>query len=242
MGRAIEVDQFPDSCPHCHYAGKQIFMESERVVTTRRYPRLKVVYLATRCPREECGKPAFAIYEEPADHMRHLSGDTYRLRSQTPWTPARHRRDAAVAAISTDFYEILDQAAAAEAYGLPLIAGAGYRKALEYLVKDYVLAEPRKNLETAIAAGNTSGAASIQAEIDKLLERPLGGKNGIIALIEDERLQKVAERAVWLGNDEVHYTKKWDDKDIEDLKLVLDLVVSIIQNNARYTALLEDMP
>jgi hypothetical protein len=52
----------------------------------------------------------------------------------------------------------------------------------------------------------------------------------------------VAERAVWLGNDEVHYTKKWENKDIDDLKTLINLVMSIIHNNASYEQLLDDMP
>lgn len=153
-----------------------------------------------------------------------------------------HERDKTISAISPNFYDILDQSLAAEARQLPLVAGAGYRKALEYLVKDYVLVQPRERLRQAEESGNQTAAATIQTEMNTILELPLGGKKGVIALIQDAKLQKVAERAVWLGNDEVHYTRKWTDKDIEDLKVVIRLVTSIIQNNASYEALLTDMP
>ena len=35
---------------------------------------------------------------------------------------------------------MLSQAETAEKYGLTLVCGPGYRKALEFLIKDYVLA------------------------------------------------------------------------------------------------------
>ncbi|MGF6947536.1 hypothetical protein QF028_000029 [Neobacillus sp. B4I6] len=38
----------------------------------------------------------------------------------------------------------------------------------------------------------------------------------------------MAERAVWLGNDETHYVRKWDDKDLKDLKNLIDLTVYFI--------------
>jgi Tfp pilus assembly protein PilN len=31
------------------------------------------------------------------------------------------------------------------------------------------------------------------------------------------------ERTAWLGNDEAHYVKRWQDHDLEDLKQLLDL-------------------
>ncbi len=41
--------------------------------------------------------------------------------------------------------------------------------------------------------------------------------------IDDPRLKSTAEKAVWLGNDEAHYIKKWEDKDIADLKVLIRL-------------------
>ena len=39
------------------------------------------------------------------------------------------------------------------------------------------------------------------------------------------------KRAVWLGNDETHYVRKWEDKDISDLKRLIKLTVNWIENN-----------
>lgn len=35
----------------------------------------------------------------------------------------------------------------------------------------------------------------------------------------------MAKGASWLGNDETHYVRKWKDKDISDLKKMIELTV-----------------
>jgi len=42
--------------------------------------------------------------------------------------------------------------------------------------------------------------------------------------------KSVAERATWLGNDETHYYRKWENKDISDLKALLRLTINAIEN------------
>jgi hypothetical protein len=36
--------------------------------------------------------------------------------------------------------------------------------------------------------------------------------------VNDARLKSTAERAAWLGNDKTHYIRKWEYKDLQDLK------------------------
>jgi len=43
--------------------------------------------------------------------------------------------------------------------------------------------------------------------------------------IDDPRIKGSAKRAAWLGNDETHYLRKWEGKDVEDLKTLIDLTV-----------------
>ena len=38
----------------------------------------------------------------------------------------------------------------------------------------------------------------------------------------------MAKGATWLGNDETHYVKKWENKDITDLKNLIDLTLAWI--------------
>lgn len=236
----IQIGPLPDGCPHCHHAGKQILAQAEMVWLRRMQEH--DLWVMMKCPRHQCGKPYFAVYEEPPFSLRMPGDDTYKWKYSTPWSPQKHQRNADIENISPDFYDILDQAAAPEQHRLPLIAGAGYRKALEYLVKDYVLVPYLQRYEVAKQSNDAAAVEQIEQEIKTILGRNLGGKNGVISLMPDEKLQKVAERAVWLGNDEVHYTRKWTDKDIGDLKTITGMVVNIITSNADYQRLIQDMP
>ena len=47
-------------------------------------------------------------------------------------------------------------------------------------------------------------------------------------IIDNPRIKEIARRATWLGNDETHYFRKWDDKDLEDLKKLIQITVHFI--------------
>ena len=47
--------------------------------------------------------------------------------------------------------------------------------------------------------------------------------------LNDVRLNAVATKGAWLGNDESHYVRKWKESDIEDLKVMINLTVKWIE-------------
>ena len=112
--------------------------------------------------------------------------------------------------ISPTFSEIFNQAEHAEAAELDQLVGIGLRKALEFLVKDFAVSEN----------------AGKEQEIRNSL---LG--SCIANFIDDANVKECAKRAAWLGNDETHYTRKWDTKDVSDLKLLVRLTVNWIENS-----------
>ena len=59
--------------------------------------------------------------------------------------------------------------------------------------------------------------------------------------VDDINIKVCAERATWLGNDETHYERKWEDKDIKDLKNLIELTVTWIELNIRTKNYLEEM-
>lgn len=106
---------------------------------------------------------------------------------------------------SPSFVEIYNQAFAAECYNLDQIAGIGYRKALEFLIKDYLV---------------KSNPPEEKEKIEKLqLGKCISDK------IDNKQLKIAASRATWLGNDQAHYVQKFNDKDINDLKRLIRLTV-----------------
>lgn len=123
--------------------------------------------------------------------------------------------------ISTAFCEIYNQAYAAQQMKLTQICGVGYRKALEFLIKDYVISK------------DTSKEESIK-------KKNLG--NCIEEDVSDEKIKQVAKRATWLGNDETHYVRKWDDKDVDDLVSIIKLTIHWIESEVETESLFESMP
>ena len=49
--------------------------------------------------------------------------------------------------------------------------------------------------------------------------------------VDDPKIKASAKRATWLGNDETHYSRKWEDKDLEDLKVLLKLTTNWIESS-----------
>ena len=43
--------------------------------------------------------------------------------------------------------------------------------------------------------------------------------------MSNERLKTVASRSTWLGNDQTHYTQRFENRDISDLKKFIDATV-----------------
>lgn len=98
------------------------------------------------------------------------------------------------------------EAGQAEAQNLTEVAGCGYRKSVEYLVKDYLCKK------------FPDSAEDIKKEL-------LGAA---IKRIEDSRIKTLAERSVWIGNDETHYIKKHENLDIEDMKRFISAMLHYI--------------
>lgn len=102
------------------------------------------------------------------------------------------------------------------------ICGVGYRKALEFLIKDYLISKE-------------SDAQTIENIKSKFLN------NCIQDNVQNENIKNVAKRAVWLGNDETHYIRVWADKDVNNLKQLIDLTVRWIENEVETERVLQEM-
>jgi len=123
--------------------------------------------------------------------------------------------------VSPVFCEIYDQASQAEQMQLLQVCGPGYRKSLEFLIKDYV-------------------SEVYPAEADKIKEMWLA--SCIEKYVTDANIKETATRAVWLGNDETHYVRKWEDKDLQDMKKLISLATYWIEAQKLTEELLQDMP
>lgn len=104
--------------------------------------------------------------------------------------------------------DIYLQAVRAETEKLDHIAGIGYRKALEFFIKDFAI---------------------LNKHDDKNKIETMSLKQVIVKYIDDNDLNTIALASTYIGNDEGHYFRKNPDKDIKDLKNYLHAVIFFIE-------------
>lgn len=208
-----DISQFPDECPHCHHAVKA------EVISTTVAATDNIIDIAFQCPRHTCRRVSIAVYRREMVNPIERGGAFY-LRFLHPRNPVDPVVSEHVAKVSPQYVEIFTQASKAEAFDLREIAGVGYRKALEFLVKDYCISKNPDNEEEIKA---------------KFLGRVIDNH------VDNENIKQCAKRAVWLGNDETHYVRVWVEKDIKDLKLLIQLTVGWIEQEILTDILLKDM-
>ncbi|WP_256657247.1 hypothetical protein [Pseudomonas sp. 2FE] len=209
----FEIDNHPDVCPHCHHAIKAEFIEALM------YNSGKCIDAAYRCPKNDCHRLFVAVFKRLQVNFTELSKH-FALQVTYPRNPIAPDIPEEAKEVSPQFVEIFTQSAKAEAFELSAIAGVGYRKALEFLIKDYC-------------------TTKFPDKADEVKSRPLG--QVIDTYVDNENIKQCAKRAVWLGNDETHYVRTWIDKDIKDLKLLIKLTVGWIEQAIITEQLIQDM-
>lgn len=192
----------PDVCPIC-----------QKSITPRAWFAFNCIsdyQVVLRCPNRSCRAIFIAYY-----------GKDMQYKESKPCTITKRVFSKIINDISEKFSEIYNQAQSAESTGLDEIAGAGYGKALEFLVKDYVIKQ------------NQDHRIDIEKEFlgDVIKNR-----------ITNTNVLNAAKRAAWLRNDESHYIRKFTSADISDLKDMIELVISWIELEVRTVQALTNMP
>jgi hypothetical protein len=219
----MPVDSIPTECPQCHHHIHAIFQLALMHRPEGRDPIIlgEAVF---KCPRNACQLLFIATYVGSVPNNtspQKYSAFPMALLTVQPQTTVLISFPPEITVLSPTFVTIYNQANSAEAYQLDDIAGSGYRKSLEFLVKDYLI---RLHPEDAEAIKKEFLGSVIKNRV------------------EDPNIKRVAERAVWLGNDETHYERRWVDKDIDDLKRLITLTVNWITNHLMTEAAFMDMP
>ncbi|MBD3409652.1 MAG: DUF4145 domain-containing protein [Ignavibacteriales bacterium] len=214
---ADHIDRYPESCPYCYRYIKAIH-RWENIP----YEDSNLYYIVLQCPDAGCQKLFLAVYKEGKKEdsaewvLDHIISEKQNATKFDPY----------ISDISEKFVDIYGQAFKAEQMGLGDACGATYRKALEILVKDYAIKKTIKE---------DPEADSVEETIKK---QPLA--KCINEYFKDGKLKEIANRAAWLGNDEVHYYKLWG-KDYEKLREAIMLVVYYIMQEKAADDLLEEM-
>ena len=118
-----------------------------------------------------------------------------------------------ISEISPKFVEIYHQAEKAEQWGLNEICGLGYRKALEFLVKDYAITCHPDN-------------------VNEIKKQPLAPC--INKYIDNPKIKNLSKASAWLGNDEAHYSRKHEDYNIQHIKAFISAILTYIEAELSY--------
>lgn len=197
----------PAACPICHRHSEFKQAVADTIGTAGDF---QIVF---RCGYQSCRKFFICSFAQ--------SGISGTFIGVAPLKPSVGKFSDAIQALSPVFVSTFAEAAEAGCLGLQQIAGPGYRKAFEFLIKDYAKSlAPDKagEIET-----NFSGAV-----VDNY--------------IADERIQAVAKRSLWLGNDETHYLRKWEEHDVDDLIALIKLTCHWIDIEQLSKAYVKAMP
>ena len=147
-------------------------------------------------------------------HPYNADCDIYEFGSSAPMNHFKQSFSSDIEKLSPDFVSIYNDSLHAESLGMTSICGMGYRKALEFLVKDFAI------------SNNPDSEKEI---IELALAKCIG------TYIDNPKLKSLAKASAWLGNDETHYARKHPQYGIAELKAFINAFVTFIDAELAYT-------
>jgi len=180
-GIPAQVDKDPSECPLCHVAITPI--DTNLAAKTIGSGGVAIAERVFVCPNEKCEHIFIARYKFAGRTPQNQ--ELYRLLECLPVEIASPSQSETIVKVSPDFCSIYAQAYKAEKYGFVLVAGPGYRKALEFLIKDYIISEFTEKDEALAVKKST---------VEKM---QLGAC--IATYIKSDQIKEIAKRAAWLS-------------------------------------------
>jgi len=193
----------PNICPHCHVTNTPHEIWK---IASKDTDNSIVALSAWQCANQSC-KKIFIVshkWDGVLKFHRFLNG----LPKGPDWPkPILDLKSGELGEdgqnVQSNFIKTYLQSLEAENFGLDELAGMGYRKAIEYLVKDWAIQTKPE-------------------EKEKIEKAWLGA---VIKNYYEGDLKDILERATWLGNDQAHYNKLFEEFDIDVLKELIDLIM-----------------
>ena len=200
-GQNYSIDA-ANKCPHCHVT------QRPNHVGTYPFDNDTRCYLMWSCVNDQCKKSFIGFYERDGSSF-HLNGFIDGTPELPDWPQVIVDLNASEVGedgnpIPSKFIEIYKQSCKAESIGLSEIAGMGFRKSLEFLVKDYAIANNAQDK-------------------DKIKKTAL---SKVIEDYFDEDVKEIAKRTAWLGNDESHYVRKHMEYELGDIKKLIMFLIT----------------
>ena len=185
----------PNTCPHCgkgmapNVHSSDLSHERNRIAFILSCPICEQFFFSTHAIQKDTDDTLLSVIESVLPHEKPQSPIPEMLRQDYPY-----------------FYQIYGQAAEAEAHGLNEISGMAYRKALEILVKQYLIKQ------------NPTEESSI-------LKEPLGAS---IQRISFDKIRNLAKAISWIGNDQTHIIQKHPDYNVSEMKTFMQALCFLV--------------
>ena len=158
QSKTVYLIDHPDECPECHST------------TTPNYHHYficnkdhNILYAFLTCPNPRCEKGYAAEYESESHNQNPAK---YSFNKIIKGRPRKTVLSQTVADFSPKFEKIYNESFHAEQINLEEIAGVGYRKSLEYLIKDYLIKNTPKESDK-IKVWNKASKENNDSEDDK---------------------------------------------------------------------------
>lgn len=199
--------ELPSQCPHCKIAYAELPITSHYLVPDESNRRDNIfMFSLFFCPHcNSCFMVEYFVSDSYVATIVH----TY----PQPDFIAETKFSNAISTLSPQFVEIYNQSLKAELSGLNELCGMVYRKALEFLVKDF--------------------SAHIHPDKISEIESSLLGKC-ISQYIDNKKIQTLATASAWIGNDETHYVRKHQSYNTQDLKRFINTMIAFIEYELNY--------
>ena len=207
----------PNICPHCHVANEPRLLHNW-------FDKIEDVLISVwQCNYNKCTRVFVASHEN--DGRIYVVERTLNGMPKGPiWPePIKNLKDGRTVQTNEErdsrFMDIYKQSLRAEKEGLDEIAGMGYRKAIEYLVKDWAISKnPSKKEEI------------LNLWLSAIIKDFFSGD-----------LKDILDRATWLGNDQSHYNKLFDEYNISHLKELINLIMADLDREFKKRKYIENI-
>lgn len=187
-----------ETCPCCGIATSPTFIDGF-LASHPDQERTVYSYIILYCPK--CRN----IYS--ARYFSHYGINDMILDNVFPRVANSKRFSDNILSLSPKFVSLYNQALAAESKDdMRGLSGLGYRKALEFLIKDYLIILHHQDKDTIIKM-------ELSNCVNKL----------------PDQLKDIAKASIWIGNDETHYFRKNPEYDIDDLKEFINCLIHFIE-------------
>lgn len=177
----------PDRCPNCHAYGSFLLAGCFRSPDDP-----DITSALFYCPH--CHLFFMAYFE-----CENSAGNSHQIKECFGVAKPLDQFSDLLYQMSPEFCETYKEAWEAERAHLMRAAGPAYRKALEFLVKDFAKCRNKEE------------------DPDRIDKMPM--MQAIKKFIAHSSIQTLSQAATWLGNDQTHTTKLHEDYDLKDLKL-----------------------